>query len=65
LLTVGAVPVIVDVDPRTYALDTARWKPRLTARNAGDCARAFIRPSRADGGRFGPGAQAITARGGG
>ncbi len=32
VLTVGAVPVIVDVDPRTYALDTAQVEARLTAR---------------------------------
>ena len=32
VLTVGAIPVIVDVDPRTYALDTAQVEARLTAR---------------------------------
>ncbi len=32
VLTVGAVPVIVDVDPRTYALDTAQVEARLTPR---------------------------------
>ncbi len=32
VLTVGAVPVIVDVNPRTYALDTAQVEARLTPR---------------------------------
>lgn len=32
VLTVGAIPVIVDVDPHTYALDTAQVEARLTPR---------------------------------
>lgn len=61
LVLLGARPVYVDIDPRTYNLDVGQLEACI-AQNAGDRSRTPLRPDGRHGSRFGAGCAPSAAR---